>query len=106
MRKSKGVSDIATYTELAFAPATLGGLSIDLDTEKGKFYVFSITENLNEIEFYYAEDGIRENAVKSYEIDLTYGNGTYAELKQHVIDNMRPFGLDKKAAAMFEEWRK
>jgi|SRR6185312_14274863 len=94
------------YKNMAFSPATLGGLGGYLITEKGLFFVFSITENVSEIEFDYSKTGNEKDLVKSFEIDIDYGDGFYDELKHHVEEVVKEFGLDKHSSKLFKEWRR
>lgn len=98
------------YTEIAFAPATLGGLAISLQTDQGFFYVFGINRELAELDFHYSPDGSlvygEINYTKGYEVDIYFGDGTYDRLKLHVQQTVRDLGLDEKARGLYAEWLK
>lgn len=93
-----------TYKTLAYEPMTLGGLAIELLTEKGAFFVYSISKNLHNIEFHYAQDGDLTHSVKSSEIDATFGDGTYENLKEHVMATVARFEIEKWAERLHQQW--
>ena len=94
------------YKEIGFAPASLGGLGVILETEKGWFFVFGITEDLSEIDFDYSTTGKEDDYTKSFEVDIDYGDGFYDNMKPHVISTLKEFKLDERASKLFEEWYK
>lgn len=98
------VNAMSQCRDMHFAPATLGGLGGYITTEKGLFFVFSITGNVSELEFDYSQTGKEENLVKGYEIDIDYGDGFYNELKPHVEEVVQELGLDKHASKLLKQF--
>lgn len=94
-----------TYEEVDFHPGSLNGLAVKLKTELGLFYIFSITEDLSEIDYYYSKTGDDEDLVEACEIDLEQGEGFYEKTKLYLIDILKEFKLDERASSLFEEWR-
>lgn len=104
------MTNLPKYTEAGFAPATLGGMAIHLQTDQGFFYVFNIDGNLDDIEFCYSPDGKmlydEIDYTKNYEIDSWFGDGTYDGLKPHVQKTIDALGLNDKARGLYEAWKK
>lgn len=92
------------YKEVGFDPATLGGLAVYLTTEKGLFFVFSITGDLSEVEFDYSVTGKEDDFTKGYEIDIDYGDGFYSKLKLHIQEVLKEFQLDEYSLKLFKKW--
>lgn len=97
-------TDSPTYREIDFSPATLNGLGVELKTEKGLFFVFSITADLSEIEYYYAQTGDNEDLVEPCEIDMDHGEGFYEKTKKYLVEVLKDLHLDKRASALFDDW--
>lgn len=95
-----------TYKEIYFHPATMGGLCVELKTEKGLFNVFGITKDLSEIEYDYAETGDDRDYIKSYEVDIHHGAGFYEKTKPYLAGILKDLNLEKRASELFTEWYK
>lgn len=93
-----------TYKEIEFNPATLNGLGVELKSEKGLFYIFSITADLSEIEYYYSKTGTDEDLVEPCEIDIDFGAGFYENTKKDLIETLKDLRLDKRASELFDAW--
>lgn len=104
------MAKLPTYTEIGFAPATLGGLAIRLQTEQGFFLVFGINRELADLDFHYSPDGKmiydEINYTKGYEVDIDFGDGTYDRLKTHLQKTVRELGLDEKARGLYAKWKR
>jgi len=94
------------WEERGFSPPAFGGLCGYLTTEKGLFHVFSINQDIDDIDFDYSETGSKEDLVKSFEIEIDYDEETYDKLKIHVKEVIQELGLDKYATKLYNEWRK
>ncbi|WP_078598636.1 hypothetical protein [Evansella clarkii] len=92
------------YKEVGFRPAALGGLAIRLKTEKGWFFVFGITPDLSEIQFDYSKTETYDDFTKSYDVDLSFGDGFYDGMKPHLVKTLKEFKLDKRSLSLFEKW--
>ena len=91
-----------TYKIDGFHPAMLGGLAVRLKTEKGFFYVFSITSDLSEIDYDYSSTDAKD-LTKGCEVDIDYGEGMYEALKTHLIEVLKELQLDRQAAILFQK---
>lgn len=91
--------------EEGFAPATLGGLAVTIKSEKGLFFVFSITEDLHDICFNYSPTGLEEDYERGPDINgAEEEDGLYGELKAYLIEILSVQKLNRKALNKFKAY--
>lgn len=91
--------------EEGFAPATLGGLAVTLKSEKGLFFVFSITEDLNDICFNHSPSGLEEDYERGPDIEgANEEDGLYGDLKSYLIEILSRENLHVKALNKFKRY--